>query len=310
MKTPGRFFLLLLLSIASSLVMATPATVGGPSTGLWWNPNESGRGFDIDIQGDLMIVTTYIYKQTGEPLWYTSSGLYNAQTGYFQSSYDSFSGGQCFGCPHTAPMVHSAAGGALTIHFHNNNSATLSWPGGSTEIQKYNYGFADATSVLYGEWAFSYNINGLVGGDWIIFDAPYSASDGTVYASGHTDSTPSYPALGKYDAATNRWYVVVDIVGYIDAFILEMDDHRALGSAWVEPEGTPISGSGSVAAGGRLLFKSDLIYAGSSATTMQKSLHADDHAKFVVQSGTPARADAILTIGNLRHALAEFKASR
>ncbi|MEO5622087.1 MAG: hypothetical protein ABIQ78_01525 [Dokdonella sp.] len=257
-----------------------------------------------------MIVTTYIYKQTGEPLWYTSSGLYNAQTGIFQSSYDSYSGGQCFGCPHTAPMVHSAAGGALTIHFHDNVTATLSWPGGSTEIQKYNYGFADATSVLYGEWAFSFNIDGLVGGDWVIFDTPYSGSDGMTYASGHTQGTPSYAALGKYDSGLHRWIVVVDSAGYIDSFVLGMDDHRAIGTAWVEPAGTPISGSGSVAAGQRLLFKSELNSVANSATTMQKSLHADDHARFVVESGTPANVDVQLAFENLRRALTEFKASR
>ena len=38
---------------------ASALTVGGPTQGLWWNPAESGRGYQIDLQGDTMIVTTF-----------------------------------------------------------------------------------------------------------------------------------------------------------------------------------------------------------------------------------------------------------
>ena len=49
-------------------------TIGGPTVGLWYNPQETGRGFNIDLQGDTMIVTTFVYQQSGDPIWYLSSG--------------------------------------------------------------------------------------------------------------------------------------------------------------------------------------------------------------------------------------------
>ena len=45
----------LLASLAASIALAAPAaaaTVGGPTMGLWYNPQESGRGYDIDLQGE------------------------------------------------------------------------------------------------------------------------------------------------------------------------------------------------------------------------------------------------------------------
>ena len=53
--------------------------------GLWYNADESGRGYDIDLQGDTMIVTTYVYEQSGDPIWYLSSGTYDHTTGTFTS---------------------------------------------------------------------------------------------------------------------------------------------------------------------------------------------------------------------------------
>ena len=59
---------------------------GGPTMGLWWNPSESGRGYEIDLQADTMIVTTYVYEQSGDPIWYLSSGTFDYSTGTLQSA--------------------------------------------------------------------------------------------------------------------------------------------------------------------------------------------------------------------------------
>ena len=52
---------------------AAPASV---STGLWWNPNQSGAGFGIHDQGGRLFVTWYSYDAAGNPRW--GAALMNA----------------------------------------------------------------------------------------------------------------------------------------------------------------------------------------------------------------------------------------
>jgi len=79
-----RFAWLVALGLAfGSLQAVAFTTIGGPATGLWAHAGDGGRGFNIDIQGSTMIVTTFIYTQNGAPIWYLSSGTYNHATGRF-----------------------------------------------------------------------------------------------------------------------------------------------------------------------------------------------------------------------------------
>jgi hypothetical protein len=236
---------------------ASALTVGGPTMGLWWNPNESGRGYEIDLQGDTMIVTTYVYEQSGDPIWYLSSGTYDHTTATFQSAYDIFANGQCFGCPYVAPD-HTGDAGPITITFHTNQTATLTYPGGSTEISKFQYGFPNRTEVLYGEWALSYETGGNVGGDWIVFDTPYTdPGSGTQFVSGHAAGNATTTALGLYDPTYLEAQIVVT-AGMTQRYYRfgVFDDRRVLGTM------TSMTGTTTVgpytATGARLLYKSEL----------------------------------------------------
>lgn len=236
---------------------AAAATVGGPTMGLWWNPSESGRGYDIDLQGDTMVVTTYVYEQSGDPIWYLSSGTYDHATGVFTSAYDIFANGQCFGCPYVAPTQTGNAG-PITITFQTNQSATLTYPGGSTNIVKFQYGFPDRTQVLYGEWAFTYENAGTVGGDWIVFDTPYTdPSSGTKFVSGHAAGNAATTALGIYDPTQLEAQIVVT-AGTTKRYYRfgVFDDRRVIGIMTSTTDTTTVGPY--TATGARLLYKSEL----------------------------------------------------
>jgi len=65
-----RLFVFVSLILASQLGHAF-----APASGLWWNPNESGRGFTIDTQGPgIMIVTAYVYQPSGPATWFLTAG--------------------------------------------------------------------------------------------------------------------------------------------------------------------------------------------------------------------------------------------
>jgi len=285
-----RFAWILLIAFAAG---SSPAfaftTIGGPATGLWAHAGDGGRGFNVDIQGSTMIVTTFIYTGTGAPIWYLSSGTYNHSTGRFQSSYDSYSDGQCFGCPAYQPTVHSGAAGPMSIQFHTNQTATLTTPSGSLEITKFNYGFASARDLLYGEWVFTLNVGGLVTGDWIVFDHPFTASDGTVYAAGHSDDSFNHVALGSYSASLGQYLVTALQAGnYVHSYALGMDDHRGLGLGWVSYSDDPLTGNGSGASASRVLYEGELTPINANAPANPAAANADQRALVLEDKRMPA----------------------
>jgi hypothetical protein len=250
--------LVMLAALAGFASTAFAATIGGPSMGLWYNPQESGRGYDIDLQGDTMIVTTYVYDESHDPIWYLSSGTYDHETGVFTSTYDSYTGGQCFGCPYTAPTAHVGAGGPITITFHTNQSATITYPGGSSDIVKFAYGFPGRTDVLYGEWAFTYETGGNVAGDWIVFDQPTTDPNGVVYAKGHAAGDTSVTALGIFSEAFREAQVLVTDGDTQRLYRYGVfDDRRGIGNATVTVQGGQTSGP-YPSTGARLLYKSEV----------------------------------------------------
>ncbi|WP_395684471.1 hypothetical protein [Dokdonella sp.] len=280
-----RFAWIVALGLAfGSLQAVAFTTIGGPATGLWAHAGDGGRGFNIDIQGSTMIVTTFIYTQNGAPIWYLSSGTYNHATGRFQSSYDSYSDGQCFGCPAYQPTAHSGAAGPMSIQFHTNQTATLTTPNGPLEISKFNYGFASPRDLLYGEWVFTINAGGLVTGDWIVFDHQYTGNDGTVYAAGHADGSSTHVALGSYSSSLGEYIITALQSGsYVHSYALGMDDHRGLGAGWVHLLSSNPTGNGSGATASRVLYEGELTSINANApanpaaaTTDQQALVASD----------------------------------
>lgn len=297
---------LFVAAVLAAVAPATAATFGGPATGLWARPGDGGRGFNIDIQGDTMIVTTFIYEDNGDSIWYLSSGTYNHRTARFQSSYDSYSDGQCFGCPPYAPNVHSGAAGPMSIQFHDNQHATLSTPGGPIEIEKFNYGFPSLTSALYGEWIFSFNVAGLVGGDWLVFAEPFTGDDGTVYAAGYSDDAFNRVALGAFIPEVGGYIIVAQQAGeYLHSYALGMDDHRGVGSAWVHRASDSISGDGSPAFTGRALYRNELVSA-TANTRAKSSTSSLDQRQFVVSDGSVADPAVNQRIEQMRAALTRY----
>ena len=289
--------------------LSAAPTIGGPATGLWAHPGDGGRGFNIDIQGDTMVVTTFIYTHGGDPIWYLSSGTYDHGTGRFQSSYDSYSDGQCFGCPAQSPIVHSGAAGPMSIQFHSNQTATLSTPNGSLEIAKFNYGFPSLTSMLYGEWVFSLDVGGLVSGDWIVFDQPYTASDGTVYAAGHSDDSMQNVALGTYSSDSGGFVVLAEEAGGFEHFyVLDMDDHRGFGAGWVTQSGQTPGGNGSPAVVGRVLYQGELVPLNGAAAARTGSSSVDQAA--LVTGGDAVTPVVAAAIGRAREALHALQGTR
>jgi lysyl endopeptidase len=110
-----------------------------PETGWWWNPEEAGRGFALDLQGDNLIFSGYMYDEQGNPIWYWSSGLLDANN-LFQGSWSLYAGGQTLTGPYQAPTVIDDNVGAVYLQFLSETSAQLTLPNGRTiELIRYRF---------------------------------------------------------------------------------------------------------------------------------------------------------------------------
>jgi len=112
-----------------------------PVTGLWWNPGESGSGYNIQVQHGVMVASVLGYAAGGDPLWYLVVGsLANAGGGVAAAgTLDRYRGGQCASCMYQVPSM-TGNDGTMTITFTSPTAATVQLPGGRmTRIQPYSW---------------------------------------------------------------------------------------------------------------------------------------------------------------------------
>jgi len=230
--------------VALLLLVSVPASAVTPASGLWWNPDASGSGFEIDRQGSTMTLAVYAYDHSGAPLWYLVPGYYDDSTSTFYGTGNTFTGGQCLGCDYTSPAATPA--GDFTMTFTDAEHGTLAFPGGGTPIEHFAYGYASKQDYLIGEWVFSvYGVNSdgttSGGSQWIVFDTHATQSDGTEVIAGHADSAPDVTAIGAYDAGDDTFTVVISgtvydagtgsYSGYQDTYTLQGDDRAMTGTS-------------------------------------------------------------------------------
>jgi alpha-tubulin suppressor-like RCC1 family protein len=124
-----------IISGGSSL---TPLS-GTPQAGWWWNPNEAGRGFSLEIQGGTMLIAGYMYDTNGNPIWYSSTGaMANAST--YQGNWIQYGYGQTLtGAYQPASVVNSNVG-SLTLQFSSPTNGTMTLPDGrQIPITRYSF---------------------------------------------------------------------------------------------------------------------------------------------------------------------------
>ena len=94
-----------------------------PRTGWWWNPDESGRGFSIELQGDHLFVGAYMYDEAGNAVWYVADGLMESPTRY-SGPLLQFSNGQTLTGAYRAPAPPATVG-TITVDFSATDEATV-----------------------------------------------------------------------------------------------------------------------------------------------------------------------------------------
>lgn len=113
--------------------------VGTPAAGIWWNPAESGRSFNIEVRHGTLLLTAQVYDAQGAPLWLLATGPYDATTGSFSGTFSRYTGGQCLGCAYSAPQGSPIGGGNVELVFSSETHGTLTVDGVSIPIDKFDW---------------------------------------------------------------------------------------------------------------------------------------------------------------------------
>ena len=138
-----------------------------PESGFYWNPDQPGRGYGIEIQDRILFITVYTYTEQNnpaqrEPLWFVAAGqLQPGQSGnslvyQFSDQLLISSAGQCLECD----FVNNATtetGRPISIVFTSLTQASLMINGEVIPIQRFWYApsILDAYQSLLGQWMFT-----------------------------------------------------------------------------------------------------------------------------------------------------------
>lgn len=158
-KFVGKMLFVVMVLLIVSIVLGTnDSHAFEPAPGLYWNPQESGRGFSVDQQNGVVVVAAYVYREDMTPVWYLAAApLVDGRR--LNADLLEFDQGQCLGCPYQEPVVVGSVG-RLEIVFTGDQSATMTLNGESTDVIRQNFGFADGNRGMLGEWVFVYDISG------------------------------------------------------------------------------------------------------------------------------------------------------
>jgi hypothetical protein len=100
-----------------------------PTEGMWYNPEQSGTGFMIDVRNQHLGGTWYGYDETGKPTWLIfSAPLVPGETPEVMWTVDAdlvhFEGGNCANCPYQPPAANEVVG-RIHLEFYQMSHASV-----------------------------------------------------------------------------------------------------------------------------------------------------------------------------------------
>lgn len=257
-----------------------------PDSGWYWNANESGRGFNLEIQNNLMFISAFAYSN-GQPIWYVSGGAMSSDRNYSGRLLQT-SNGQCFGCAYSAPGLADV--GAITITFSDETHAVVSLLGQTVSLQRQDFAnYTVAPDALFGEWATTIGDPNfpVYFADRVAFSGPF-ISTGITYAAGNRTGDSARLALGQYNSSLGSWFLLVDSsTSYYTAYNFRFSGlNRIEGQSWTYLKTNTLSGPGLYFVGHRT--KSQERVRGGSAPGITKSVPLPAGTKSAPQQGSNA----------------------
>jgi len=97
-----------------------------------------GRGFNLDVQGDTLVLSFYGYLSNGTAQWYLASGT--VKDDKFTSSFATYEGGMAFGAGRHQSAREIGSAGQVSIVFKTASTGTITLPGEAAKnITRFNF---------------------------------------------------------------------------------------------------------------------------------------------------------------------------
>lgn len=216
-----------------------------PESGWWWNQDQSGRGFAIEIQDDSLFMATFIYGSDGRPVWYIAGGPMSSER-RFDGPLLRMKDGQCIGCSYRPPTPDGNVG-PITINFETEMTGTITWGSGEVvPISRFPFGLdTRAPHLLLGEWAVIQGapVLPIYFGDRLSLLTTVT-SEGRLFAAGNRTGAPARLAVGFQEGAA--WYLLLDSsTSYYTLYVFRFAGlNQVQGSAWTYLKSGSPSGAG------------------------------------------------------------------
>jgi hypothetical protein len=181
-----------------------------PENGWWWVPSESGRGFNLEVQDNLLFFASFAYDANGNPAWYTAGGPMTSDRDW-TSTLVVTSRGQCFGCAYVDPV--RTVVGTVTLRFTSSQTAVLTINGFSLNVQRFDFWWNSLRpDAMAGEWSAVIGAaSDIFDGERIDYTQKRTDSSGTYLAGSRLGSSISAnPAVVLYDAPSGIWTALLD----------------------------------------------------------------------------------------------------
>ena len=126
--------------VGPSLVPPTPEynRILNPQNGLWWTATESqgipGRGFNLDRQGDTLVLTFFGYDEEGRSTFYIASGPFSSYEG-FSAELLMVEGGTALGGTYI-PAKITGSKGTVSLKFTSDVDGVITLPGEKEQVIK------------------------------------------------------------------------------------------------------------------------------------------------------------------------------
>ena len=96
--------------------LPSSSTAVQPEVGWFYNPNEGGRGYAIEVQNGRLFMAMFHYNDDGSPTWHAVDG--NIESGVVSNHFQQFAGGQSLTSGYRSPGSPANVG-SYTLSFRN-----------------------------------------------------------------------------------------------------------------------------------------------------------------------------------------------
>lgn len=131
-----------------AFTVGSPAATGAtPASGWWWNPNEGGRGFSLEVRNGRAFFAGFLYDEAGAADWVVADG--GVANGSFAGTLQHYRAGQTLGGSYQ-PAATGSSAGTVSLTFDTPTSGVLSWAGGTMPIVRYGFASPAVTAPATG----------------------------------------------------------------------------------------------------------------------------------------------------------------